>query len=158
MTASMRPSTKLLGDAGEHYALSQLNFAGKYAAKMPDNWEGYDLAVEDGGLKRVSVKTRSETSGWKTSPWFFFNDRKQCEWLIFVFKPKVGDLQAWVIPFVVALAHASKPGPTRKEPWQRDVSMAKLRRAPLAAYKENWALDLSPVHADVGATPGQAVT
>jgi len=38
----------LLGDTGEHYAQSQFSFAGKYAAKMPDNWKGYDLAVETG--------------------------------------------------------------------------------------------------------------
>ena len=65
MTPKVRPSSKLLGDAGEHYALSQFSFAEKYAAKMPDNWEAYDLAVETGGLVRVSVKTRSESEGWK---------------------------------------------------------------------------------------------
>ena len=59
MATKERPSSKLLGDAGEHYALSQFSFAGKYAAKMPDNWEAYDLAVQTGGLVRVSVKTRS---------------------------------------------------------------------------------------------------
>ena len=63
MPTKARPSSKLLGDAGEHYALIQFSFAGKYAAKMPDNWEGYDLAVETGGLVRVSVKTRSESEG-----------------------------------------------------------------------------------------------
>ena len=62
--ATKRISTKLLGDAGENYALSQFSFAGNYAAKMPVNWEGYDLAVETGaGLVRVSVKTRSESIG-----------------------------------------------------------------------------------------------
>jgi hypothetical protein len=48
MATRRTTSTKLLGDAGEHYALSQFSFSGKYAAKMPDNWEGYDLAVETG--------------------------------------------------------------------------------------------------------------
>ena len=78
-----RISTKLLGDAGEHYALSQFSFAGNYAAKMPDNWEGYDLAVETGaGLVRVSVKTRSESVGWKSSRWFNWDDRKDCDWFV----------------------------------------------------------------------------
>ena len=82
-----RISTKLLGDAGEHYALSQFSFAGNYAAKMPDNWEGYDLAVETGaGLVRVSVKTRSESVGWKSSRWFNWDDRKDCDWFVFIFK------------------------------------------------------------------------
>ena len=49
-------NTKVLGDAGEHYALSQFAFTGLPGTKMPDNWEGYDLAVETGaGLARVSV-------------------------------------------------------------------------------------------------------
>jgi hypothetical protein len=57
---------KMLGDAGEHYALSRFTFSGKPAMKMPDGWRAYDLAVETGeGLARVSVKTRSESVGWK---------------------------------------------------------------------------------------------
>ena len=46
MAVQNKTHGKLLGDAGEHYALSRLSFAGKHAAKMPDNWEAYDLAVE----------------------------------------------------------------------------------------------------------------
>ena len=42
-----KKNTKLLGNAGEHFALSQFSFAERYAAKMPDNWE-YDLVVETG--------------------------------------------------------------------------------------------------------------
>lgn len=63
-------TSKMLGDAGEHHALSQLTFAGKPASKMPDGWAGYDLAVETGqGLARVSVKTRKETANWKAGSW-----------------------------------------------------------------------------------------
>ncbi len=36
MSIQNRAPSKLLGDAGEHYALSQLSFSGKFAAKMPD--------------------------------------------------------------------------------------------------------------------------
>ena len=84
-----------MGDAGEHYALSRFSFAGKHAAKMPDNWKAYDLAVETGsGLARVSVKTRSETPGWRGSAWFIFDDRKDCDWFVFVFKPVEGPARA----------------------------------------------------------------
>lgn len=68
-TTTKRISTKLLGDAGKHYALSRFSLTGIYAAKMPDHWEGYDLAVETGGgLVRVSVKTRIESVGWRACP------------------------------------------------------------------------------------------
>lgn len=116
-------ASKLRGDAGEHYALSQLSFAGKFAAKMPDNWEGYDLAVETGlGLVRVSVKTRSESPGWKASRWFNFDDRKDCDWVVFIFKPASGPLRSWIMPIAVAKAHANKPTATRRDPWFRDLS------------------------------------
>ena len=140
-----RSGGKLLGDAGEHYALSQFSFAGKFAAKMPDNWEGYDLAVEAGqGLLRVSVKTRSESEGWKASRWFNFDDRKECDWIVLIFKPTAGALRSWVIPYVVAKAHSNVPGPNRKDAWFRDLSWAKLNTLPLAAYENNWALTSDP--------------
>jgi len=63
-TIPLTRTTKMLGDAGEHYAVGRFTFAGKPATKMPDGWYGYDLAVETGtGLVRVSVKTRSESKG-----------------------------------------------------------------------------------------------
>jgi hypothetical protein len=144
MTPKVRPSSKLLGDAGEHYALSQFSFAEKYAAKMPDNWEAYDLAVETGGLVRVSVKTRSESEGWKTSRWFSFDDRKNCDWIVFIFKPKTGVVRSWVIPYGVAKAYANVPGPNRKDAWFRDISWSKLNKLPLSAFENNWSLNENP--------------
>ena len=145
MATSSRPSSKLLGDAGEHYALSQFSFAGKYAAKMPDNWEAYDLAVETGhGLLRVSVKTRSESEGWKTSKWFNFDDRKQCDWIVFIFKPRSGVVRSWVIPYEVAKLSANMPGQSRKNAWFRDLSWTKLNKQPLASFESNWSLVESP--------------
>lgn len=146
-STATRLSTKLLGDAGEHYALSQFSFAGKYAAKMPDNWEAYDLAVETGdGLMRVSVKTRSESAGWNTSRWFNFDDRKQCDWIVFIFKPSNGNVRSWVIPYNVAKSNANTPGPGRKEAWFRDISWLKLNKPPLLAFENNWSLDPSPAN------------
>ena len=134
-------TSKLLGDAGEHYALSPFSFAGKYAAKMPDNWAGYDLAVETGsGLARVSVKTRSESQGWKTSRWFVFDERKECDWIVFIFRPNEGALRSWVLPYEVAKRYANTPGPKRRDPWSRDISWSKLNRSPLSEYQDNWSL------------------
>lgn len=135
----------MLGDAGEHYALSQFTFAGKPATKMPDTWPGYDLVVETGSdLVKVSVKTRSESAGWKTSKWFMFDDRQTCHWLVLVFRSGAGVTRAWVIPFLIALEHANVPGPTRKEPHVREISWTKLNKAPLEAYENNWSLLAEP--------------
>jgi hypothetical protein len=141
MRGSVTPKT--LGDAGEHFALSQFTFAGKPASKMPDGWTGYDLAVETGrGLARVSVKTRSESERWETASWFLFDERMECDWLVFIFQPRSGSVRAWVIPFGVAREQANKPTARRKDPYNRDISWAKLNREPLARYEGNW--DLRP--------------
>ena len=145
MTLQNRTTGKMLGDGGEHYALAQFTFAGRYAAKMPDNWEAYDLAVEnDMGLLRVSVKTRSDSEGWKSSKWFNFDDRKRCDWLVLIFKQSHSPIRSWVIPFQVALDHANRPGPHRKQIWFRDISWKKLNSLPLSLYEENWSLNALP--------------
>src|SRR4051794_9009877 len=102
-------ASKVLGDAGEHYAVSQFSFVGKPAIKMPEGWRGYDLAVESGeGLVRVSVRTRSETKAWKKGSWFIFDDREVCDWFVFIFKPQLGPLRSWVIPFSVACEQGNR--------------------------------------------------
>lgn len=132
---------KMLGDAGEHYALSQFTFSGRPGSKMPEGWTAYDLAIESGhGLVTVSVKTRSETESWKAGSWFVFDDRSKCDWLVFIFKPKTGLVRSWVIPFDVACKNANIPGDKRKDPHNRDISWAKLNRAPLNGYENNWEL------------------
>ena len=134
----MATSTKLLGDAGEHYALSQFSFAGKYAAKMPDNWQGYDLAVETGsGLVRVSVKTRSESADMRCSPLFHWNHRRCCDWIVFVFKPKQGPFRSWIIPAMLADECATKSGEWMNVPLDRELRLTRLGKPPLAEYEEN---------------------
>jgi Holliday junction resolvase-like predicted endonuclease len=140
-----RLTKKMLGDAGEHYALSQLALAGNPTTKMPEGWRDYDLAVETGkGLVRVSVKTRSESPGWRTSRWFNFDDRKKCDWFVFLFQQKSGQLRSWVIPFSVAAQCGNKPGPNRKKPHERDLAWCRLNKAPLAQYENNWSLNTFP--------------
>ena len=135
--------TKVSGDAAEHYALSQFSFAGRYAAKMPDNWKGYDLVVEgdDGRPARVSVKLRTESKGWLLSKWFLFDGYgdKTCDWLVLIFKPASGPLASWVIPFDVAVREAAKPSDEAK-PRQLDLKWWQLQEPPLAHYKNNWSL------------------
>lgn len=138
-----RVTTKMLGDAGEHYAVSQFTLAGHPATKMPDGWTAYDLAVETGeGLARVSVKTRRDSKGWRGANWFVYDERLTCEWLVFIFKPESGPLRSWIIPFEVARKYGNVPTPERKDPHNRDVSWSKLNRSPLDRYEDNW--DLQP--------------
>ena len=140
-TTGSHVTSKMLGDAGEHYALSQFTFAGKPASKMPDGWTGYDLAVDSGqGLVRVSVKTRAETAGWKAGSWFIFDERHACDWLVFLFLPAGAPVRAWILPFEVAREFGNKPLVGRKDPHNRDVSFAKLNREPLSRFENNWGL------------------
>jgi hypothetical protein len=108
---------------------------------MPDGWSGYDLAVETGeGLARVSVKTRSETLGWKAGSWFLFDDRLECDWLVFVFKPLAGPVRSWVIPFPLLVSMAIGLLQCGRIPITETCPGAKLNREPLARYENNWEL------------------
>ena len=158
--ATKRISTKLLGNAGEHYALSQFSFAGNYAAKMPENLEGYDLAVETGvGLIRVSVKTLSESVGGRPCRWFNWDDRKDCDWFVFIFKAANGQLRSWVIPANLVGEHSNKPGTKRIDPWSRDLSRRKLTQPILAAYEDNWSMNTDiPVKDAANSIPADLAT
>ena len=108
---------------------------------MPDNWEACDLAVETGqGLVRVSVKTRSESAGWAKSRWFNFDDRKECDWIVFIIKPESGLVRSWVIPYDFAMEHANVPVKNRKDSWFRDLSWTKLNSETLSIFEDNWTL------------------
>jgi len=139
----MATSTKLLGDAGEHYALSQFSLAGKYAAKMPDNWQGYDLAVETGSeLVRVSVKTRSESAELRDIPLFRWDHRKSCDWIVFVFMPKQGPFRSWVVPAKLADEFATKSREWMDKPLDRELRLTRLGKPPLAEYADNWSMEV----------------
>lgn len=134
--------TKILGDSGEHYALSMLGFAGFPCSKLPDNWKFYDLIVQKGGeLIRISVKTRSETEKFSRSSWFIFDSTGQYEWVVFILKMAQGEVRAWIIPLHVALKYASVPSESAKSPNDRRISWGKLEKPGLVKYLDNWQLN-----------------
>ncbi|QOW24500.1 hypothetical protein [Lysobacter sp. H23M47] len=132
--------SKVTGDAGEWYTLSQFAFAGVAAAKMPDNWKEYDLILDfEGRLSRVSVKTRRRTEKWSSAPWFNFDDRQNnVDIIVFVLKADTS-LESWVVPFELALEHARLPSPTARDRWSRDMHLATLQ-SELSCFKDRWDL------------------
>ena len=132
---------KILGDSGEHYALSMFGFAGYPCSKLPDNWKYYDLIVQkDNKIERISVKARSETKSFSKSSWFIFESTGQYEWVVFIVKFKGGELKSWVIPLSVALKYASIPQGSSMNPNDRRLSWGKLESPVLNRYLNNWAL------------------
>lgn len=141
----MSSEKKLLGDAGEHYALSMLSFSGRYAAKMPDNWKKYDLVVEEDRVPvRVSVKTRSQTKGWTSLSHYRFDVNHEVEWFVFILKQKVGAVRAWVVPWKVAVANAKPTKEEAKALSLRRIPFKQLTEPPFAAFEDNWTLERSP--------------
>jgi len=133
---------KILGDSGEHYALSMLGFAGLLCSKLPDNWKYYDLIVQRSNvLERISVKTRSESASFGKSSWFLFETTGKYEWVIFIVKFRSGEIRSWCIPLDVAIKHSTARDAESKNPNQRTISWGKLEEAPLNRYLDNWLLE-----------------
>ncbi len=129
-------TTKVLGDAGEHYALSMLSFAGKPSAKMPDNWKGYDLVSENSGkVERISVKTRSKTDGFNPNSWFKIEANNPCDWVVFVLVLSMTEIRSWIIPVDVAREFV---GRTSEE--NSLIAWARLTEGPMAKFENNWEL------------------
>jgi hypothetical protein len=132
-------TSKMLGDAGEHFALSQLMFAGMPASKMPDGWAGHDPAVETGqGLVRVSVKTRKETASWKAGSWFIFDERLECDWLVFIFLP-INDAPRFSLlahPFFTSTRAWQQAACYSKRPAQSGYVVRKVKQRALMSLRE----------------------
>jgi len=132
---------KILGDAGEHYALAMLGFAGLACSKLPDNWKYYDLIVQkENKIERISVKSRSETKSFSKNSWFKFEATGQYEWVVFIVKFKTGELKSWVMPVAIALKHATKPKDKSDGPNDRRLSWGKLEEPSLIKYQDNWSM------------------
>lgn len=133
---------KILGDSGEHYALSMLGFAGLPCSKLPDNWKYYDLIVQRNNvLERISVKTRSESASFGKSSWFSFETTGNYEWVIFIVKFHNREVRSWAIPLDVAVQHSSARVTGSKNPDRRTISWGKLEESPLIKYFDNWLLE-----------------
>jgi len=134
-------SSKILGDAGEHYAISQFSFNGLNAMKMPDNWKSYDIGVEKNNkLLKVSVKTRSETIGWLKSKWFSWDKEDNFDFIVLIFRDKKGEIFNWVLPNKIANMFCSVPSVGAKDQNYRELSWSKLQQKDLLKYRNNWNL------------------
>jgi predicted O-linked N-acetylglucosamine transferase (SPINDLY family) len=136
-------SSTLLGDAGEYYALSQFLLNGHKAIKMPDKWEMYDIAIEDKEKKllTVSVKTRSESVGWKNSKWFSWSKKDKFDVIVLVFISKDLGISSWIIPSSIANSLCSKPSVNALNQNYLELSWKKLNSdEQLLKYKDNWTI------------------
>lgn len=132
---------KLLGDSGEHYAMSMLGFNGILCSKLPDNWRHYDLIVQrDNLLERVSVKTRSESPSFGHGSWFRFESTGEYEWVIFVLKFHSGEIRSWIIPLEIAVKNSSATSKSLERSERRTISWGKLEQPSLSKYLNNWKL------------------
>lgn len=130
---------KMLGDAGEHFALAMLTFHGLRCVKMPDNWPEHDLIVERKNvLEKVSVKTRSkQSSSYSESSWFGINRNTTADWLICVLMGNEKTIEAWVIPMSIAL-RAAEENIKNNEQEKLHISVRTLRTEKFKKYEANW--------------------
>jgi len=128
--------TKQLGDGGEYYALSQFIFTGRAAAKMPDNWPGYDIAVDlNGELKKVSVKTRITPKELFSTEHCKFSDDDRFDFLVCIFKSSK-EIHSWTVPAEVAKEKGKVFNSSNKN--YRRLSFKQLNE--MEMYKNNWSL------------------
>jgi len=127
---------KQLGDAGEYYALSQFIFTGRAAAKMPDNWPEYDLAVDlNGELKKVSVKTRFTSKQSFSTEHCKFSNNDMFDFLVCIFKSSKA-IRSWIIPADVAKIKGQVSNSSNED--YRRISFKQLNE--MEAYEDNWSL------------------
>jgi len=129
-------TTKQLGDAGEYYALSQFIFTGRAAAKMPDNWPGYDLAVYlNGELKKVSVKARITPKKSFITERCKFSDDDRFDFLVCIFKSSK-EIHSWIVPADVAKKKGQVSNSSNEA--YRRLSFKQLNE--MEVYEDNWSL------------------
>lgn len=128
---------KMLGDAGEHFVLSQIMFSGMPCSKMPDGWKHYDLVADRGDrIERISVKTRSHTKSFSESSWFIIKDPTKIDWLACVLYEDKGP-RVWVLPVNEVSSYTeTSSGAIR-------LSVHILKRDFLV-YEGNWSLECFP--------------
>jgi hypothetical protein len=152
----MTITSKQFGDAAEFLVLSELTFAGIPAAKMPDNWPGYDLIAQPANIppQRINVKA----CRWSEAPGRFIIYKKSddFEWIAFVLNECPGEVprRVFIIPREVLDAKAMHGKATSKV---ANESAVLCRRIPVQfpEYESNFKLVKFATVAD---TPSAAVT
>lgn len=110
-------TSKQMGDACEMLVAGELPLAGVPAAKMPDNWPGYDLIAQptDGRPpQQISVKSRTFRHGGDTFVDYRATD--QFDWLAIVLLPgdNLLNRRIFIIPRKKADDLARRDKPTSK--------------------------------------------
>jgi hypothetical protein len=105
-----------MGDAGEALVVAELTLAGVPAAKMPDNWPGYDVIAETKGAEhpqRISVKSRTLKPG--ADVYYHVKDDR-FDWLAIVVLdcPVQPERQIFIIPKTIADARFHRGGEKTK--------------------------------------------
>jgi hypothetical protein len=137
-------TTKQRGDAAEHYVISMLGFNSVPAAKMPDNWPGYDLVAQPpDGAQPLRISVRFRIDG-KHAPYVRYKPNERFDFIALVYKRPDG-IRTWILPRSVAekTANGKKTG-TRF--WSRHTLEKRC-----SAYENNFRLDV--VETDIHATP-----
>jgi len=130
---------KQLGDAGEYYALSQFIFAGRAAAKMPDNWPEYDLAVDlNGELKKVSVKTRTTSKESFNTEHCKFSTNDTFDFLVCIFKSNE-IVRSWIVPALKAKMEGQIKNSSHEDYCR--LSFEQLKE--MKEHEDNWSLETS---------------
>lgn len=131
-------TTRMVGDGGELYVASMLNFHGIPTTVMPRGWPGYDLIAEKNGeLLRIQVKTANASKQeWKKSEsmrmWNPGNTEKY-DWLALVlWNPEISKIRAWLMPSAIADAH-------RHDSKTREI-LLKTLEAKLQLFENRWQL------------------
>lgn len=133
---------KILGDAGEHYAIANFSFNGASCSKMPDNWPSYDIFLQKAEEKFcISVKTRSETTSFGLNSHFKFDSVKYYEWLVCIVKYRSGIIDAWVLPINVATKYSNLSESLENNSYSYRLPFRRLKNE-LSRFKENWALSI----------------
>jgi hypothetical protein len=97
-------TTKQRGDAAEHYVISMLGFNSIPAAKMPDNWPGYDLVAQrPGGAPPLHISVRFRIDG-TYGPYVRYKPHELFDFIALVYKHRDvdGDVRTWILPRSVA--------------------------------------------------------
>ena len=140
--ATTRINSRMIREAGQHFAISQFNFSGKCAAKMANNWDAFDLVVETGtALARVCVVTKLEPNAFGAKIWFGWDDRKPNDWFVFILRTIKGESWSWVIPRHLVEQYSNHRSATADSRLHREIFLKKLKEPVLASYADNWALN-----------------